>query len=370
MSFSPPLLDMAERAAARSRPLGGRLSVLVLSAAPTAGRVVRRALHPVRRVVVAREARRGLKLALRLRPDVLLVDDPMPGAGPDGLLRALRREPRLRDLPVLLLSHAAWMRGLGRRGRKAGWSLAAQLERHVDERTAELRQLAAEMEAAESRERSEIARELHDDLGQMLAAVNIRLALLGRHPREDVRQTADELSALVDRAQRCARSLAARLSPAVLNQLGLVPALEWLADEFRASHGLQVVVDDDGVPKPLSQTARSIVYRAVQALLLNVGQHAGVRGARVQLRTRGGTMCVRISDEGAGGASSPGGSVGPRQAGLGLRAVRERLSYIGGRFTLRSVPGDGTEAVLTVPLESPEGLEAGRRGGGRRGRRP
>jgi signal transduction histidine kinase len=141
------------------------------------------------------------------------------------------------------------MRGLGRRGRRAGWSLAAQLERHVDERTAELRQLAAEMEAAESRERSEIARELHDDLGQMLAAVNIRLALLGRHP-EDVRQTADELSALVDRAQRCARSLAARLSPAVLNQLGLVPALEWLADEFRASHGLQVVVDDDGVRSP------------------------------------------------------------------------------------------------------------------------
>lgn len=370
MSVSPPLLGMAERAAALTRSLGGRVSVLVLSAAPTAGRVVRRALNPVRRVMVAREARRGLKLALRLRPDVLLVDDQMPGAGPDGLLRALRREPRLRDLPVLVLGHAAWMRGLGHRRRLAGWNLAAQLERHVDERTSQLRQLAAEMEAAENRERSEIARELHDDLGQVLAAVNIRLALLSRHPRAEVRQSADELSALVDRAQRCARSLAARLSPAVLNQLGLVPALEWLAEEFRASHGLQVVVDDDGSPKPLSQAARSIVYRAVQALLLNVGQHAGVRGARVQLRTRSGAMWVRISDEGAGGAPSPGGPGGPRQPGLGLRAVRERLSYVGGRFTLRSVPGDGTEAVLTVPLDLPEVPAADRRGRGRGDGRP
>ena len=228
-------------------------------------------------------------------------------------------------------------------------AMAEELERRVALRTAQTRRLCAELEAAESRERRQIARDLHDDLGQVLSAAQIRLAALCQDSDECVRRAGLEVCELVEQANRSTRSLAAQLAPAVLYDLGLAPALEWLADEISRRYGLRVDVHDDGQPKPLTIESRSIVYRATRELLINVAKHAGVEHATVSLSREGGWMVIDVSDDGAGFSGDGNASVPGR--GVGLVSVRERLSYIGGSFEISSVPGDGTEATLRVPLD-------------------
>lgn len=237
---------------------------------------------------------------------------------------------------------------------RAAESLAEQLERRVADRTLQLRQLAAALDRVESRERGQIARDLHDGLGQTLAAIGIRLSALSRHRESEVREIASEIGRLIREAQRATSSLAAQLAPPVLSQLGLVPALEWLAEEIRTGFSLQLTVDDDGAPKPLSQEARTIVYRAVRELVINVAKHAQVERALVQLRVVDGALSIRVRDEGVGGAPGLDEQRAAVTRSLGLRSVRERLSYLGGGFELHSAPNRGTEAILTLPLSPPD----------------
>jgi two-component system, chemotaxis family, sensor kinase Cph1 len=232
-------------------------------------------------------------------------------------------------------------------------AMAEELERRVVKRTEQLHALASELEAVEDRERRQIARDLHDDLGQTLAAARIRLAGLCSDKRTDVRKLANEVDTLIDRANMSTRSLAAQLAPAVLYELGLVPALDSLGDEIRRIFGLKVTVIDDGLPKPLSQEARSILYRAVRELLINVAKHAHTDTASVESERDGERIIVQISDGGAGfdPAAAPG-------RGLGLFSVRERLFLIGGTTEVNSTPGKGTVVLLSAPLATAASVPA------------
>lgn len=230
----------------------------------------------------------------------------------------------------------------------ASRAMAQELERRVAQRTEQLRVLASDLEAAEERERRQIARDLHDDLGQTLAAARIRLATLCDDGRADVQGRAREVGTLIDEASRSIRSLAAQLAPAVLNELGITAALEWLGEEIERTFALSVTVIDDGKPKPLNQDARSIVYRAVRELLINVAKHAGTGAAVVESECRGGVMVVRVLDKGRG--YDPAQVVSGPHRGLGLISVRERLSLIGGTAEIRTSLGGGTQGTLTVPL--------------------
>lgn len=260
-------------------------------------------------------------------------------------------------LRVVLLESVLNRIDLVRREREfeAARAMADELELRVARRTDQIRMLASDLEAAEDRERRQIARDLHDDLGQTLAAARIRLAALCDDARGDVRGKANEVGSLIDEASRSIRSLATQLAPAVLNELGLMAALDWLGEEIERTFGLKVTVIDDGEPKPLDQVARSIVYRAVRELLINVAKHAKTKSARVETERNGGVMVVRVSDQGIGydtGAAVPG----PDRS-LGLINVRERLSLIGGTLDIHSRPGAGTLAVLTVLLGGDEGTQ-------------
>ena len=226
--------------------------------------------------------------------------------------------------------------------------MADELERRVAQRNEQLRSLASDLEAAEDRERRQIARDLHDDLGQTLAAARIRLAMLCDDPRSDVQAPANDVGALIDSASRSIRSLATQLAPAVLNELGIAAALDWLGEEIERTFGLKVVVVDDGAPKPIDQDARSIVYRAARELLINVAKHARTESARVESSRVGQLVVVRVSDEGIG--YDPDQVITGSQRGLGLISVRERLSLLGGTAEIRSSPGKGTVGILTVPL--------------------
>jgi light-regulated signal transduction histidine kinase (bacteriophytochrome) len=236
---------------------------------------------------------------------------------------------------------------------------AEDLEKRVAQRTSQLRALAVELEAAEDRERRQIARDLHDDLGQTLAAARIRLATLCDDERTDVRSTALGVGELIDRANDAIRSLAAQLAPDVLHELGISPALEWLGEEVERTFGLRVIVRDDGRPKPLAQDVRSILYRAVRELLINVARHARTDSATIDAHHQGGRVVVSVCDEGAG--FDVAAAVGGSRRGSGIVSVRERLALLGGSVEIRSAPGAGTTAVVSLPLadELPQAFAGG-----------
>jgi signal transduction histidine kinase len=248
-------------------------------------------------------------------------------------------------LRVVLLESVLKSVDLARREREveASRAMTEELERRVAQRTAQLRALVADLEAVEEQERRQIARDLHDDFGQTLAAARIRLTSLCNDKR----------------ANSAIRSLAAQLAPDVLHELGLSAALDWLGEEIERTFGLNVKVVDDGAAKPLAQEARSILYRAVRELLINVAKHAKTDSAIVQCECRDDRIIVRVSDQGVG--YDPAAALAGRQRGLGLISVRERLSLIGGTFEMRSAPGGGTLAKLTAPLMT--GEPATREGG-------
>jgi signal transduction histidine kinase len=134
----------------------------------------------------------------------------------------------------------------------------------------------------------------------------------------------------------------------VLQELGLSPALEWLGEEIERTFGIVVSVADDGLPKPLAPTVRSILYRAVRELLINVAKHAQTDSASVTVECEAGRVYLKISDFGIGFDITAAPDSGRRP--LGLISVRERLSYVGGIFDLSTTPGEGTTVTLSAPL--------------------
>jgi two-component system CheB/CheR fusion protein len=225
-----------------------------------------------------------------------------------------------------------------------------ELEERVRERTEELGRLSHELALAEVRERQTIARDLHDGLGQELNAASIKLDAL-RNTDETNRsdEALDEIAKLLEGVVQEMRSLTAQLNPPVLEQLGLVPAIEWLSEEMRKTYQLEVVLDDDLEPKPLDSVTASILFRAVRELLINVIRHAKVKNARVATRCADGHLTLEIIDQGNGFSLT--GVQSRASVGLGLATIRERITYIGGTLQINSERNRGTTAMIKVPIE-------------------
>ena len=226
------------------------------------------------------------------------------------------------------------------------------LEERVRRRTEELERLARELALAEVRERQTIARDLHDGLGQELNAASIKLdALRGRSDTTRLQPALDEIAQLLEGVVREMRSLTAQLNPPVLEQLGLVAAIEWLSEEMRKTYQLEVLLEDDMQPKPLDSVAASILFRAVRELLINVTRHANVKYAQVFASSADGYLTVNVTDHGVGFApAAQNAGVAP---GLGLAAMRERIAHIGGTFVIKSERNRGTTATIHVPMSLP-----------------
>ncbi len=224
--------------------------------------------------------------------------------------------------------------------------MTQSLEERVAAASIQVRTLAAQLALVEQREREAIASDLHDNLAQLLHVAKLKLAAFAESPVEAARRgMLEELRLLLDQAEASVRSLVFQIHPPLLSQLGLVPALQWLAEDLHRSHGLAVEVSDDGAAKLLEPATRAVAYRTVRELLINVAKHAGVHSARVELKPSGGVLAITVRDRGRGFAPPAAGD-----QGFGLLSLRERLSYIGGDLQIISMPDHGTEATLTVPL--------------------
>jgi signal transduction histidine kinase len=211
--------------------------------------------------------------------------------------------------------------------------------------------LMARVIDAQEAERARVARDLHDDIGQALTSVLLGLRLVegvvsaGGAP-EAVRERLEEVRTLVADALGSVRHLAFDLRPTVLDDVGLVAALERLVAETATRHGLVACLDLDGLDadRRLAPALETVVYRIVQEALTNVARHAAATA--VEVRVAADTAAVRgeVTDDGKGFEPAPVAS------SLGLAGMRERAALAGGRLEVVSAPGAGTRVTFEVPL--------------------
>ncbi len=239
---------------------------------------------------------------------------------------------------------------------------ALQASRDSQERLenafARLRRLTMQLEAAKEEERKHIARELHDEFGQALTAAKINLRLALASPGVDAAEARiDDTLHVIERLIVQVRALSLDLRPPLLDELGLVPALEGYLDAVAQRSGVAIGRDIDAGLPALDAERAIAVFRVVQEALTNALRHAEAGRIRVALSREGETIAIEVADDGRGFDAD--GALEGRSRGFGLFGMGERIKDLGGRFALDSRPGRGTVIHATVPLANagPTGLE-------------
>lgn len=216
-------------------------------------------------------------------------------------------------------------------------------------RREQVQSLASELLLAEERERRRLAVDLHDGLNQTITLAWLKLDQLRAAAPPELRTAIREVTDLVGLANQSARSLTFQLSPPILYDLGFEPALQWLVEDVARTYGIDVSLEGPEDPSPLSERLRILLFRAVRELLINVAKHAGARQTRVVHERRADEIRITVEDDGQ--AFDPS-AVGSR--GMGLSAIRERLSHLGGEMNIQAEPGRGTRVTLVAPREVEE----------------
>jgi PAS domain S-box-containing protein len=212
----------------------------------------------------------------------------------------------------------------------------------------QLRRLSGSIMANQEKERTAIARELHDELGQLLTALRMDAVWLQERINASDAKTArraEEMCALIDTTIEEVRGMAIRLRPGVLDDLGLVDALEWYTTEFERRGQIACIFTHAKIPK-VDNAIATAAYRIAQEALTNVARHARATRAEVILAMEREDLVLTVSDDGIGfnvEAFSDGEA-------LGLAGMHERAALVGGAFSVSSQPGRGTVVRLTVPL--------------------
>jgi two-component system sensor histidine kinase UhpB len=193
---------------------------------------------------------------------------------------------------------------------------------------------------AQERERRRIAQDLHDEVNQALTAVSLRLQASLEHAPEDLRRELTETKRLAGQAMSELLALARQLRPAVLDDLGLLPALKTQVRDFGDQTGIQAAFNVRGPVVELAPEQQLVVYRVTQESLSNVAQHSGAGKVDVELSFEEGTK-LRIADDGCGFTEA-------REGGLGLSGMRERALLAGGHLSIWSGRGRGTRVELSL----------------------
>ena len=262
----------------------------------------------------------------------------LPAHPPDVMLR-LDRELLEKDELLLLAERA---------GNAGDITEHKEAERRLIEANENLRRMSLSQTRLIEEERSRIARNLHDGVGQLLYLAGIKLAAATKLAvGKSLRGTLEDVFGVIGQATRDIRSIEFELSPPQLRQFGLLPALAWLAEDMERQFGLQVAVTDDRRDKPLDPFMNAILYRAARELLINVAKHAQVNDARVEVRRAGERIEIAVRDRGVG---VRGHDIMGADRGLGLRGMHEALVSAGGAISIVSPADGGTVATLTAPL--------------------
>ena len=233
--------------------------------------------------------------------------------------------------------------------------LKASLEDRVQRRTAEyletsrqLRGLTAHLQSVREEERTRIAREMHDELGQLLTAIKMNCARLSaRNDQPGLQTGLRVVMDLVDQTIGAVRRLATELRPGILDH-GLPDAIEWQAREFEQRSEIACHVEYRAADEDLNPKCATELFRIFQEILTNVARHSGANQAWVTVVRDSGDMVMEVRDNGRGITPK---EIDSRTA-LGLLGMKERASLIGGTVLIKGQPGVGTTVQVRIPLSS------------------
>ncbi|MFB3814466.1 MAG: GAF domain-containing protein [Terriglobales bacterium] len=225
----------------------------------------------------------------------------------------------------------------------------ARMTDALREREARIAELSAHLLRAQEQERKRISRELHDETGQALMVIRLYLgmletALTGRTPRQKVRETLT----VVDRTIEGLRRIIGRLSPLLLQELGLVAAIRKEAKDLAKSTGVKARVAIDDKVGRLATDVEAAIYRVVQEALHNVAKHAQARTVSIQMGREDGHIHLLVEDDGVGFSRT---TLNRDRPTFGLEGIRERISMLGGSVRIASCKGKGTRLEIKIPAE-------------------
>jgi PAS domain S-box-containing protein len=223
-----------------------------------------------------------------------------------------------------------------------------QLSSDITRTNEELRQLASHLQNVREEERASIAREIHDELGQQLTGIKMDLSWISRKwnqpPEEPLQQKITGTLAMLDNTIRTVRRIATQLRPSILDDLGLVAAIEWQSQEFAARSGINAQFQSTLPELDFDPRASIGLFRICQESLTNVARHSGAKNVWISLDCIGGDLHLSVMDDGRGFNRNM------RTNTLGLLGMEERATMIGGSLEIKNSPFGGVAVEATIPL--------------------
>ena len=231
-------------------------------------------------------------------------------------------------------------------------------EEALRRRKADIRHLSHQLMQTSEAEKKSLARDLHDEFGQVLTAFQLGVELLresGSGDREALRSQCDRLLAIVSRLRVDIRRICDNLMPTMLDDLGLVATLEWMVREFAAQKPqIQIELEAGFLPREPAGAGAISLYRICQEALNNIAKHAGARRVQVRLAAKQGRLELEVEDDGLGFAPEALDPSTSGRWGIGLVGMRERAMAVGGEVRVKSQPGQGTRVCAWLPLADGE----------------
>ncbi|MDT8300810.1 MAG: PAS domain S-box protein [Sedimentisphaerales bacterium] len=226
-------------------------------------------------------------------------------------------------------------------------------EEQLLEYQAKLKSLASQLSIIEERERRRIATELHDQIGQTLVFSKLKLDELQQTTgTSEFTKALNEISNNIDKVIQDTRTLTFDLSSPVLNEIGFETAVsEWLEERIQEQHGINIEFEDDGQTKQLDDDIRSLLFRNIRELLINVVKHAQASNVKVSVSKVNSQICVSVEDDGVGIEFTDITSLASENGGFGIFSIKERLEQLGGRLEIDSEKGRGSKITMTAPLK-------------------
>jgi signal transduction histidine kinase len=317
-------------------------------------------------VGVTREGEQALTLVASLRPHLVLMDIQLAGAM-DGIAAAQILRTQF-ALPVVFLTAFAADDILARAKltepfgyvlkpfseRELSTVLSMALYKHQAEAkllttTRQLQALSRRVLEAQEQERRRVAIELHDELGQSLTAIKINLQLGERFKDKAPPDLYSENIRIVEDALQQVRSLATALRPSMLDDLGLAPALKWMAEQSAGRGGFEVYFHHERSLERLAPEIETACFRIVQEALTNITRHAKAQRVEIDLRRDEDEMVLLVCDDGVGFDTAAMRDRAASGASLGVLGMQERATLLGGRLDMTSVIGQGSTVELRCP---------------------